>query len=452
MLGTFARAGNHYVLASPGTGTNTGTDWANACSGFTGNCAPSNMIRGDTYYIGGAGPIAPPAQFNTTNSSTSIVTLKKAIASDHGTDTGWNAIYAAQTHFSCSSNLCIYFTSDHWMIDGQIGSMTTDTTAYGFVIDLGSCSHEYTNISIGKGSGDTHTDFTFKHMYAQACSSDIGKGFMRTEGLTGEVDNVTLSDVLMDGFNAPVWARGNGTYSYGWLIERNIFLNDWSTPTNHGSGIDSDSQQLYGATIRYNLFTGPPQYGSDCVTAYIEANNTNMQAPEIYGNVFANLRPCNELIGGTSAGGMFNAKVYNNTVINSGAWQQTYSWGENPWVAGGTGGGGGKDNVAYNNLVYNQNASVGAGFTTDYNYYISTHNTPTETHGQVGSTNPFVNLGAQDYHLTGPTVAGYAFPSPYNLDPDGFLRGADGTWDRGAYEYGPSSSVAPPTGLSATVQ
>ncbi len=44
------------------------------------------------------------------------------------------------------------------------------------------------------------------------------------------------------------------------------------------------------------------------------------------------------------------------------------------------------------------------------------------------------NLYTYNLHLTG-ALAGVSLASPYNMDMDGKTRGADGTWDRGAYEF-----------------
>jgi hypothetical protein len=37
--------------------------------------------------------------------------------------------------------------------------------------------------------------------------------------------------------------------------------------------------------------------------------------------------------------------------------------------------------------------------------------------------------------LAAPTTAGSPLASPYNTDLLGKTRGADGTWDRGAFEF-----------------
>jgi hypothetical protein len=61
----------------------------------------------------------------------------------------------------------------------------------------------------------------------------------------------------------------------------------------------------------------------------------------------------------------------------------------------------------------------------------------------------FVDAGAGDFHLAQATAAGVALSAPYNLDPDGNVRGADGTWDLGAFEFRANSNPpSPPTDLT----
>jgi len=47
----------------------------------------------------------------------------------------------------------------------------------------------------------------------------------------------------------------------------------------------------------------------------------------------------------------------------------------------------------------------------------------------------FVDWAGGDFHLRAPTEAGRTLESPFDVDPDGQRRGADGVWDRGLDEY-----------------
>jgi hypothetical protein len=60
-----------------------------------------------------------------------------------------------------------------------------------------------------------------------------------------------------------------------------------------------------------------------------------------------------------------------------------------------------------------------------------------EEHVQVMASDPFLNAAVLDFHLKQATDPGAALGAPYDRDPDGKQRGADGTWDRGAFEHGP---------------
>jgi hypothetical protein len=80
-----AYSANHYVR-SGAIGLNNGSDWANAYTSL-----PTSLIRGDTYYI--ADGSYSGKNFNTPVAGAQLITIKKAIESDHGTDVGWSSTY-----------------------------------------------------------------------------------------------------------------------------------------------------------------------------------------------------------------------------------------------------------------------------------------------------------------------------------------------------------------------
>src|SRR5690348_11914306 len=82
-----ALGANHYIRAGA-TGNGSGTDWTNACSGFSGSCAISGLVRGDTYYV--ADGSYGSQTFDTANSGSSVITIIKATVANHGTATGWS--------------------------------------------------------------------------------------------------------------------------------------------------------------------------------------------------------------------------------------------------------------------------------------------------------------------------------------------------------------------------
>ncbi|MGD1082667.1 MAG: hypothetical protein ABR881_30500 [Candidatus Sulfotelmatobacter sp.] len=68
---------------------------------------------------------------------------------------------------------------------------------------------------------------------------------------------------------------------------------------------------------------------------------------------------------------------------------------------------------------------------------------------------PFSSPGAKTFTLSSETIDphlndGTTLPAPYNVDPLGLTRGADGTWERGAFEFvNGGGAPAPPTDLQA---
>ena len=113
---------------------------------------------------------------------------------------------------------------------------------------------------------------------------------------------------------------------------------------------------------------------------------------------------------------------------------------------------------ARNNISWNSGGSCGLP-NEDYGY---SDQSLGESHGQGSAPNPFVNLGAHDYHLAFHTASGASLPAPFNLDPDGVVRGSTGVWDRGAYQFGsapappppppPAPAPKPPTDLTVVAQ
>jgi hypothetical protein len=430
-----ASAANHYVR-SGATGSASGADWTNACADFTGVCAVGSLVRGDTYYVAGGNYAG--RTFSTAVSGTSVITIKGATVADHGTATGWQNSYSVSTtDGGAPANWTgmITFTSSFWTFDGSVGP-TWDLTPshYGFSFGT-SLSQAFTIGSPGSVSnnGPALSNIVLSHLYGKATTSDVEREFIEGAGSGGAHSNITISNCLLDGWQGLVTTKGqSGTAYSNWVIQYNVLLNGYSSSANHGEWINPNERPISNWTIAYNVFRG--HSGSSGMTGTIVANNSDNNGSKIYGNVFDGLQVGNGVITGTSEGNLNNAVVYNNTFLN-----MTSDSGD---AIGGSGQGSG--NVAYNNLFYNTNASHGGGFTFDYNAYFATTNTPAETHGQSGSGNPFVNAAVFNYHLTAGTSAGTTLASPFTIDPEGKTRGADGVWDRGAYEFGSGAPPPPP--------
>lgn len=392
-----ASAATYYVRAGA-SGANTGADWSNAYTAL-----PSSLVRGAVYYVadGSYGGYT----FDDAASGTTMITVKKAIQADHGTDTGWLSSYGSgQAVFG---PLAINASNGGYIeINGQ--------TAYGFKVDFGEGQSGFNFVRGGPQVHLRYIDFagiTNTGDYNYGASTKAlnihpwnGSGYDNTNGLI-------VSHCALHGAETVIqWENtSNG------LVEYTDFYDSRST-----SGNWHQNMMFVGGgsnnTIRYNRFHN---YNTEGIF-FTYGGESNWY---IYGNVFydgVSVARGIEIRQDFSYGAFY---IYNNTFINMPV-------GAVNNVANSVSGGAGRNNIGIN-----------AGFTWGA---IPSGNNTTGL-----STSAFVNYSARDFHLAAPTAAGMTLSSPYNTDPEGLTRGADGTWDLGAYEYGTAVTTQPsaPTNL-----
>lgn len=424
-----ASAANHYVRQGA---TGNGSEWTNAYGDL-----PSALMRGDTYYISDgsyAGHV-----FNTPISGTILITIKKATAADHGTSTGWQNVYGdGQAVF----NSQIEFTSSHWVFDGQTGGGAENNWNQNFGFKIVETDDGSAVIRLGyTGSAD---DIIISHVDMEGKGSVSGQGgSYSNDGLAlyGGT-NITISHFWMHGIGrGPFFSSARNLIAeHGWI--QSFFGS--SEVHSEVASIWSFDGDVGDHTFRYNLITDLRSTGG-----LMWDNSANPAAHlYVYGNVF--YRPegavwdqANGVIGGwtTSASSFINAWVYNNTFININ--QQCLS--TFPTVYSG--------NKAFNNLFYNcQSLDFSRFAEHDYNHFINSGGAHSEAHGTTAASgDPFTDYANLIFTLKSATGAGSSFPTPFNVDPLGNVRGADGTWDRGAAEFVEGSSIrlAPDFGLSS---
>ncbi|MBU0510145.1 MAG: hypothetical protein KJ638_00385 [Chloroflexi bacterium] len=154
--------------ARPSTsGSGDGSDWHNAIALSSVVSSPS--YRGDTIFISGEsyGSMA----FDAAESGTSIITIRKATADDHVTDTGWSASWGTtRASFGAWT-----VSSSYWTIDGQTGGgYGSWTSGHGIYIDSGS----WKGIYIGYNDDD----------------NDAGRGVIQKRGRLARLRNFRRID------------------------------------------------------------------------------------------------------------------------------------------------------------------------------------------------------------------------------------------------------------------
>ena len=412
--------GTTFYITPAGAGAKNGADWNNAMawSSFT----PS---RGATYYV--AGGSYSGRDFATAVSGSSYITIKKAIASDHGTDTGWVSTYGTT---QASITGVVSFNTDYWIIDGSIRNESDwfDATSYGFRI-----SGSQQQIYVGKNSSYIQVKnlvfeqpATLETAAVRRYSLDLYSfgGYPKTQ------QGIVVARSYFKNGNVPIFAgRTTNEYISGMLVEYTAFDNTKSNANNHGEAI---SCYYNGCgkdfVIRFNKFRG---ISGTAIIAMTGADNF-----QFYGNVIWNSDIGDGILGFSepTRSNFTNSKVFNNTIVD-----RVSGWNEG--VAFQTG----SNNLVYNNLWFNTSQSNGAtlvhggGVTNNYNAYDDSSYTGTEPNIQKGLTSAIFNgYTADDFTLKVNTAAGIdlskisGYVSAWSQDITGKTRS---TWSRGAYEY-----------------
>lgn len=415
-----AIAANHYIRAGA-SGANNGSDWSNAYKSL-----PSVLIRGDTYYLGGGNYSA--YNFDDPESGSSVITIKKATASDHGTNTGWQASYGTtQAVF----NSKLRFTRGNYVFDGQTRNENDwfDAAAYGIQIYHNNQLEQ--NIIIGTNGSAAANNITIKNVYINAPYKNLPGNNIRQYAVDTDTyggaqhTGLVFSRMYVRGSNN-VWFLRTTT---GAIIEYSASDGAASNAANHGEIVN-----LYfsgeNAIIRYNVWKNA--YKGSCGTALVAI--TEAGGLEFYGNVAYNFDSCNASVGYGSSPSS-NNKVYNNTFIKGGSYNCGTRFGT------------GSNNFAYNNLFINCNKVWFDGTSHDYNGYSNS-----DARGEPNAitnipTSIFKNYSGNDFTLASGTNAGKTLSSPYNSDLLNRTRGEDGTWDLGAFEFGGTPAILPPTNV-----
>lgn len=415
-------AANHYVRAAA-SGSADGSDWTNACTDFTGSCAVASLVRGDTYYVG-TGTYGSRT-FNTAVSGTLVITIRGATASEHGTDTGWQASYGvdvAQATFGTG----MVIARSYITFDGAVGPVWSGSAAaYGFRIALPSnCSADQLGMQIIDVTPAVISNVTVKRVSWLGCGPSFD-GF-RQQGIyvganvgigDDSTQDITISTLYLDDGITPliVDRAVRVTVEY-------VFIDDNWSGVFHGVSVQN--RNVDDVIYRYNRIENSTGTGGIC------GYDNFIRNVKIYANLFVANGGGNGLICSGDGGsvGLDGWLVYNNTIVDAPA---NFFFSTHASTA---------NNFIRNNLLYKSEPfiSATAGITHEYNTYLDSLNTPeSEPNGQIDTFNPFVNYASGNYHLANGTSvdAGLSLGSPYSSDPDGLTRGGDGKWDRGIYEF-----------------
>lgn len=408
-----AFSANHYIC-SVATGSDDGSDWTNAFP-----TVPSDLTRGDTYYI--AGGTYPAFTLNAV-SGTDYITVKKATASAHGTETGWQASYGTdQAVFSPIVNiLCNYL-----IFDGVTGSADNDST-YGFKI-ISTVSDCTGGIKLISFQVTPVSYIQISHVYFKNCGSsqDYGQNGIYNAPATATTNMTISNNYFLDSTVHVLIRNWNNC-----VFENNFFGANWSSASQHGEQI-SPGVSCNDIIFRNNIFKDAVGY-----TIGMHADDNNRW--QVYNNLVIN-GDFVAVFGSADSGTTDvwkNSSLHHNTIINA------TIGGYGVFFVGNSTNPTGFKSSAYNNLFYGCSAPgfANGGFTgvVDHGYslhYLSTGSFDDDEAGtvQLIETDPLTDAAGGNYNLKAHTTAGKTdLGSPYNIDYAGNSRIV---WDRGAYEY-----------------
>lgn len=400
------------------TGSGSGNDWNNQAV-----WSSVTLTRGNTYYL--ADGTYGGRTLSTANSGTTLITILKAIESDHGTATGWTSTFGdGQASFTGPINI----NSSYWTIDGQTGGGAANGWSGGFGIKITVTADVDALIEIGRpGSGSAGNNVTLRHIDFQ------GKGSVSTDGGGDSNDglslwygaNVTLSYFHMHGIGrCPFFVDpSNLIVEHGWVESY------FASGSVHSEVMSTGAfgQAIGDITFRYCMVTHLSGTGG-----IMWDNNENTSAVcAVYGCVWFKdasgdaWDEQNGVLGGwtgASAEECRNFLAYNNTFILID--QSIFS--TFPLIH--------SNDQAKNNLLYTCDSPSFSVFDThDFNHFIASGGAHSEGNGtSAASGNPFVDYPNFNFRLNANTTAGTDLGAPYNVDMLGNTRT---TWTRGAIEF-----------------
>ncbi|MFP4661916.1 MAG: hypothetical protein ACLFPF_06995 [Halanaerobiales bacterium] len=392
--------GQAYYVSVNAEGVNDGSDWTNAWQG------PEDIDwdiieAGDVIYIAG-GTYNKTLDVQGNGTEDEWIFIKRATDSEHGINLGWVSEYDNTVRFIDGANIKVN-TQSFINIDGVVKD--------GFYVDS---AEDYNWEPYGIDvRGSNNVKIQYVTVDGSNNEKDI-RGVYNVGSSNIEYSHLNLKNLPNDGFVI----YGNNITIEHCVIGPKIS----SIVGKHGDGLEI--QSTTNTIFRYNTL----DWAGDGFM--FGSTGEDVGTLHIYGNIFT---------GGGSAGGnsfKTNSKnpdvgplyIYNNTF---------YDLYRSLVLRSNT--------TAYikNNIFYDVDklfADFGIGV-HDYNYFMESTSSdtrpPDELHRVIGD-DPFVDVENGDYRLVpGSTAidAGVDLGELYQKDRAGNIRGADGSWDIGVYEF-----------------
>jgi hypothetical protein len=438
--GSAVWAANLYVTSS-GAGSKNGSSWTNAFAGFSGivwGSGTGQLGPDTTLWIAG-GTYNGTFAFHGSGTSGHPIYIKRAVASDSACTgaAGWNIAYDTQVLITPTSSSPYGFLIDdssssppgkYTFIDGITDdgiriNLSQTAAMYGiYIAAKGAFNSTFKNITIHGPSTNAVSpgDFVWKNEVTG----------LATFGNSDYLSYLTFDNVDVNG----VVTGWYGNYAQYIILQNSDWhtIECWQGDPHTNIGWFS---RMHYLTIRWNIF-------HDMLSAvglfftYYGDGGVRSSYIYIYGNIFRDGTSGADVAvfyregdPGYSNDGTGPFYIYNNTLVrwatlflnNGSQLSSTQSYIQNNLL------GPGANNLASGNLTnMTVNNNISGALASQF---IS-----------IGSKNVLASPYQWQYvcnlHLSSATQSsGITLSDTYMVDKDGQIRGADGYWDIGAYEY-----------------
>jgi hypothetical protein len=412
-------AATYHVRPDGGSyGKGDGSDWNNALSGFS-NIPWSKAGPGTTIYIAG-GDYRQSLNIQASGNSSSYLRIRRATADDRGSSTGWQSSFDSQVRFLNGTQIRI--ASRSWVeVEGKTESGfyvlsvanvgphfgywlqgVKNVILSGFGATGQANGDDFRGVTVRDASNVTVRNGRIQHMPNDAVQL-LGVYNSVFEHLSIGPRISSKTGKHADGFE--VWETGNN------VLRNSVF--DWSGDMLIFGIMTSPSGRwdIYG-----NQFTG--KSSAHHGTAY-KTQSTDAPIGPLY---------------------FYNNSFYRIHLCFRGLSQTTL--------------------ILRNNVFHDvSNLGFGSGNDQNYNFFSGVGPQVSGSNNVLNGGDPFRDAAKFDLNLKAVTTArdnGLNVGSAYRIDPNGNIRGANGKWDIGAFEWHDAQQAdggpQPPTGLHVVSQ
>jgi hypothetical protein len=419
-----------FYVREGASGDRSGTDWANAYPAL-----PATLVRGGTYYV--ADGTYGGYTFDDPEAGTETISIRKATDAAHGTSAGWSPTYGDGEAVFSGSGTVWTFDTGLYDLDGVVGRGRAPGS-YGFRV-RSSASRSGTTVMV-LFRGDDVSSVSFRHVdfdWDNGTSSGTS-GVTRHLYTEGASDHITIESSYFHHSSGFVFYVGPYDPSPTGPLQSHYTIRDNYFYMNGGGGGPAAHWEtmwlmnLDDSTIDHNVIEDT--IGESGQTGWVMLAKSDRV--DIHGNLFFCSDPrC--IVGGNGVVATWSSDSYVNSSIH--IYGNTFVdlvGVYTPKILFVHSSADDRDIRVGNNLYFNTEFAWG-GIDVHHHETCGGGQGCAGTSAETGlASSRFVDYAGDEFRLSVATAPGDAtIGERFAVDLDGRPRGADGVWDRGAYEH-----------------